>query len=39
MVSTKLKSPMFYFNARDIQKQSSEDVEAAARRCFKNMCS
>ena len=39
MVSTKLKSPMFYFNARDIQKQSSKDVEVAARRCFKNMCS
>ena len=34
MVSTKLKLPMLFFNARDIQKQSLTDVEAAIRRCF-----
>ena len=26
---------MFYFNARDIQKQSPKDVEAASHRCFQ----
>ena len=30
----KLELPMLFFNARDIQKQSFTDVEAAIRRCF-----
>ena len=34
MVSIKLKLPMFYFNARDIQKQSFTGVEAVVHRCF-----
>ena len=34
MASTKLKLPMFYFNAREIQKQSFTGGEAAVRRCF-----
>ena len=34
MLLTKLKLPMFYFSARDIQKQSFTGVEAAIRRCF-----
>ena len=34
MVSSKLKLHRFYFNARDIQKQSFIGVEAAVRTCF-----
>ena len=34
MVTTKLKLPMFYLNARDIQKESFKGIEASVRRCF-----
>ena len=34
MVSAKLKLHRFYFNGRDIQKQSFIGVEAAVRTCF-----